>query len=72
MRLILALALALVPTAVFAHPGHGETVGILHGFEHQLGSPESLLALGFLALLLAGGAALLVQRARKARRARRP
>jgi urease accessory protein len=45
MRLILSLLLALIPTATFAHTGHGDTAGLLHGFMHPLGGLDHLLAM---------------------------
>lgn len=67
MRLVLALMLVFVPTAVLAHPGHGATSGPLHGFEHPFGSLENLLALGLVAVVVAGGVLLLGRVARKDR-----
>ena len=34
MRALLALLLIAVPTAAFAHTGHGDTSGFVHGFMH--------------------------------------
>ncbi len=63
MRVLLALALALVPTAVAAHTGHGDTAGFLHGFEHPLGGVDHILAMvavGVFAFVLGGRALWLV------------
>lgn len=64
MRLILALALALVPTVALAHTGHGDTAGgFLHGFEHPLGGIDHILAMvavGVFAFVLGGRALFLV------------
>ena len=65
MRLlpILALALALVPTAAVAHTGAGDTSGFLHGFEHPLGGIDHVLAMvavGIFAFVLGGRALWLV------------
>lgn len=67
MRAILALALSLVPTAALAHPGHGSVEGALHGLDHPAGSPESLLAFGVIAFLVAGGVLLVLALKRRAR-----
>ena len=63
MRLILALVLTLVPTAAFAHSGHGDVGGLIHGFLHPLGGLDHVLAMvavGVLAFVLGGRALLLV------------
>lgn len=63
MRLILALALALLPTAALAHAGHGDTGGFMYGFEHPLGGLDHVLAMvavGIFAFVLGGRALLLV------------
>lgn len=67
MRLILARVLAfslfLVPTVALAHTGHGETSGVLHGFEHPLGGIDHVLAMvavGVFAFVLGGRALVLV------------
>lgn len=63
MRAILALALALVPTAALAHTGQGDTAGFLHGFEHPLGGIDHILAMvavGVFAFVLGGRALWLV------------
>jgi urease accessory protein len=63
MRLILALVLALLPTAAFAHTGHGDVAGILHGFMHPVGGLDHVLAMvavGVFAFVLGGRAPWLV------------
>jgi urease accessory protein len=63
MRLILALVLALLPTAAFAHTGHGDVAGILHGFMHPVGGLDHVLAMvavGVFAFVLGGRALWLV------------
>ena len=45
MRVFLALLLALLPTAAFAHPGHGEAVGFVSGFLHPMGGLDHILAM---------------------------
>jgi urease accessory protein len=62
-RLIAAAALALVPTAAFAHPGMGDAHGFVQGFAHPLGGLDHLLAMvtvGLLAWQLGGRALWLV------------
>jgi hydrogenase/urease accessory protein HupE len=61
--LTLAAALALVPTAAFAHPGIGEMHGFTHGFAHPLGGLDHMLAMvtvGIFAWQLGGRALWLV------------
>lgn len=64
MRAPAALAFTLVSTtAAFAHPGHGDAAGMLHGFVHPLGGLDHVLAMvavGVLAAVLGGRALLLV------------
>jgi urease accessory protein len=63
MRLILALVLALVPTAVLAHSGHSDAIGVIHGFMHPLGGLDHVLAMvavGVFAFVLGGRALWLV------------
>lgn len=63
MRLILALLLALIPTAAFAHTGVGDTAGFIHGFEHPIGGIDHVLAMvavGVFAFVLGGRALWLV------------
>ena len=63
MRILLALALALLPTAALAHAGHGDTAGILHGFMHPVGGLDHLLAMiavGVFAFVLGARALWLV------------
>jgi urease accessory protein len=63
MRLILALAFALLPTAALAHTGHGDTAGFVHGFMHPIGGLDHVLAMvavGVFAFVLGGRALFLV------------
>jgi urease accessory protein len=63
MRALLALLLILVPTAAFAHTGHGDTSGLLHGFMHPIGGLDHVLAMvavGIFAFVLGGRALFLV------------
>jgi urease accessory protein len=63
MRLILVLALALLPTAAFAHAGHSDVAGILSGFMHPVGGLDHVLAMvavGVFAVVLGGRALWLV------------
>lgn len=64
MRAILVLVfLVLFPTMAFAHPGHSEAVGFLHGFAHPLGGIDHVLAMvavGVFAFVLGGRALYLV------------
>jgi urease accessory protein len=63
MRLILALLLILVPTAAFAHPGHGDALGFVAGFVHPMGGLDHILAMvavGVFAVVLGGRALILV------------
>lgn len=63
MRALIALVLALVPTAAFAHTGVGDTSGVLHGFMHPVGGLDHVLAMvavGFFAAALGGRALWLV------------
>jgi urease accessory protein len=62
MRALLALAFTLVSTAAFAHAGHGDGAGLLHGFMHPVGGLDHILAMvavGTFAYVL-GGRALYV------------
>ena len=61
--LTLAAALALVPTAAFAHPGIGDAHGFVHGLAHPLGGIDHILAMvavGIFAWQLGGRALWLV------------
>jgi urease accessory protein len=63
MRLILSVLLALIPTAAFAHTGHGDAAGLLHGFMHPFGGLDHVLAMvavGVFAFVLGGRALILV------------
>jgi urease accessory protein len=55
----LALTIA-VPTIAFAHPGHDETAGLVHGFLHPLSGLDHILAMVAVGLFAArlGGRAL--------------
>jgi len=56
---LLALSLIVAPTSAFAHPGHGETAGFVHGFMHPVGGLDHILAMvavGILAYQLGGRA----------------
>lgn len=62
-RVALATILALIPTAAFAHTGHGDTAGLLHGFMHPIGGLDHVLAMvavGVFAVVLGGRALWLV------------
>jgi urease accessory protein len=62
-RFALATILTLVPTAAFAHTGHGDTAGLLHGFMHPIGGLDHVLAMvavGVFAYVLGGRALILV------------
>lgn len=63
MRALLALAFALTSTAAFAHTGHGDTAGFVHGFMHPMGGLDHVLAMvavGVFATVLGGSALYLV------------
>jgi len=63
MRLLLALLLAAVPTAAFAHPGVDHVSGLVHGFMHPIGGLDHILAMvavGVFAFVLGGRALWLV------------
>jgi urease accessory protein len=63
MRALLAFLLILLPTAAFAHTGHGDTAGLLHGFMHPVGGIDHILAMvavGVFAYVLGGKALWLV------------
>lgn len=63
MRALLALLLIAVPTAAFAHTGHGDASGVLHGFMHPVGGLDHVLAMvavGVFAYVLGGKALWLV------------
>ena len=59
----LAAAILLIPTAAFAHTGHGDGHGLVHGFAHPLGGLDHILAMvtvGLFAWQLGGRALWLV------------
>ncbi|WP_417307400.1 HupE/UreJ family protein [Devosia sp.] len=65
MRAILALFIALAPTAVLAHTGTGDAHAhdLVHGFMHPIGGLDHILAMvavGVFAFVLGGRAMLLV------------
>lgn len=63
MRALLALILIALPTAAFAHPGHGEAIGFVSGFMHPMGGLDhvlAMLAVGVFAFVLGGRALFLV------------
>ncbi|MEO6178386.1 MAG: HupE/UreJ family protein [Devosia sp.] len=63
MRALLIALLVLFPTAAFAHTGHGDTSGFLHGFMHPIGGLDHVLAMvavGVFAFVLGGRALVLV------------
>jgi urease accessory protein len=60
---VLSLALAILPTAAFAHAGSGDASGFTHGFMHPMGGFDHILAMiavGILAARLGGRALWLV------------
>jgi urease accessory protein len=64
MRAFLVFLIAvLVPSVAFAHTGHGDTTGFIHGFEHPIGGLDHILAMvavGVFAYVLGGKALWLV------------
>lgn len=63
MRALLASLFVLLPTAAFAHTGHADTAGLLHGFVHPMGGLDHVLAMvavGVFAFVLGGRALWLV------------
>jgi urease accessory protein len=63
MRALLTLLFIALPTAAFAHPGHGDAVGLVAGFLHPLGGLDhvlAMLAVGVFAFVLGGRALWLV------------
>jgi len=61
--LLVFLVTVLVPTAAFAHTGHGDTSGFIHGFMHPVGGLDHILAMvavGVFAYVLGGKALWLV------------
>lgn len=62
-RALLPLLFIALPTAAFAHTGHGDTSGFLHGFMHPVGGIDHILAMvavGVFAFVLGGRALFLV------------
>lgn len=51
---LLAVAIMLMPGAVFAHTGHGEVAGFAYGFMHPLGGLDHLLAMVAIGLFASG------------------
>jgi urease accessory protein len=63
MRAILTALFVLLPTAAFAHAGHGDVSGFAHGFMHPVGGLDHILAMvavGVFAVVLGGRALYLV------------
>lgn len=63
MRALLTALFVLIPTAAFAHPGHGDAVGFAAGFLHPIGGLDHILAMvavGVFAFVLGGRALILV------------
>jgi urease accessory protein len=63
MRALLIALFILIPTAAFAHPGHGDAIGAAAGFLHPLGGLDHVLAMiavGVFAVVLGGRALILV------------
>ena len=63
MRAFLTALFVLLPTAAFAHSGHGDASGFLHGFMHPIGGLDHVLAMvavGVFAFVLGGRALILV------------
>ena len=60
---LLGFALVALPTAAFAHAGHGDAGGLAHGFMHPIGGLDHILAMiavGVFAFMLGGRALWLV------------
>ena len=53
MRTLLASALALIATPVFAHEGDHAHMTSADGVQHALSSPDHLLILGMIAAIVA-------------------
>lgn len=56
---LLATILVFAPTVAFAHTGHADTAGFVHGFMHPIGGLDHILAMvsvGILAYQLGGRA----------------
>jgi len=63
MRALITLLLITLPTAAFAHTGHGDTAGLAYGFMHPIGGLDHVLAMvavGVFAYVLGGRALWLV------------
>ena len=60
IRLLVTIGLLIAPGVAFAHPGHGEEIGLLAGFVHPLSGIDHLLAMIAVGLFAAnlGGRAL--------------
>ena len=60
MRVVLAIAMLFIaPSLAFAHTGHGEASGFIHGLEHPIGGLDHVLAMlvvGIFAFVLGGRA----------------
>jgi urease accessory protein len=60
---LLTLLFVAIPTAAFAHPGHGPEIGLASGFMHPMGGLDHMLcmvAVGVFAFVLGGRALWLV------------
>jgi urease accessory protein len=63
LRVLLAILLAVLPTAALAHAGGAEAHGFVHGFAHPVGGLDhvlAMLAVGVFAFVLGGRALWLV------------
>lgn len=63
LRALASLAFIALPTAAFAHAGHGDTAGLLAGLLHPVGGIDHILAMvavGVFAFVLGGRALFLV------------
>lgn len=63
MRAIFAALFVLLPSAAFAHTGHDDSSGFLHGIAHPIGGLDHVLAMvavGVFAYVLGGRALYLV------------
>jgi urease accessory protein len=60
LRLFGTLVATLIPTLAFAHPGHGNSLGLTHGFLHPISGLDHVLAMVAVGILAAqlGGRAL--------------
>ena len=59
MRILIALAAALISTSAFAHTGHADATGLFHGLMHPFSGLDHVLAMiavGVLAYVIGGRA----------------